>query len=256
MRTLAPSAPSNHGLRIADEARQENIQPNALDAIARATNWNYGRYVWTSSGPASARHRSRQFYTISRMILDRRGFLSAVPALLAPGAVSGAEAERKTRFYVLEQYQLEQGPQTSRIHDFFSKALLPALDRVHRGPKIFLEAVAAPHLPTVTAIFGVESVGQIWEISQQLFADKDFSRAFDQWESGEEPFVTSSASLLETTAYSPEIVPPEKAPESPAHFRVAHVSFAHRAAAQGARRSLQRSGNQNLPPLRHSPGVL
>jgi len=56
-----------------------------------------------------------------RMILDRRSFLSAVPALLAPGAVSGAEAERKTRFYVLEQFQLEQGPQTSRIHDFFPK---------------------------------------------------------------------------------------------------------------------------------------
>ena len=155
-----------------------------------------------------------------RMILDRRGFLSTVPALLASGAVSGAEAERKTRFYVVEQYQLEQGPQTSRIHEFFSKALLPALDRIHPGPKIFLEAVAAPHLPTVTAILGVESVSQIWEISQQLFADKDFSRAFDQWEAGEEPFITSSAALLEATAYSPEIVPPEKPPESPRIFEM------------------------------------
>jgi hypothetical protein len=89
------------------------------------------------------------------------------------------------------------GAADSRIHDFFSKALLPALDRVHPGPKIFLEAIAAPHLPLVTAIVGVESVGQIWEISQQLFADKDFSRAFDQWESGAEPYVTSSATLLE-----------------------------------------------------------
>jgi len=155
-----------------------------------------------------------------RMILDRRGFLSTVPALLASGAVSGAEAERKTRFYVVEQYQLEQGPQASRIHEFFSKALLPALDRIHPGPKIFLEAVAAPHLPTVTAILGVESVSQIWEISQQLFADKDFSRAFDQWEAGEEPFITSSAALLEATAYSPEIVPPEKPPESPRIFEM------------------------------------
>ena len=54
----------------------------------------------------------------------------------------------------------------------------------------------------------MESVGQIWEISQRLFADKDFSRAFDQWESGAEPYLTSRATLLEATAYSPEIVPP------------------------------------------------
>jgi len=172
-----------------------------------------------------------------RMILDRRGFLSAMPALLASGAASGAETERKTRFYVVEQYQLEQGPQTSRIHDFFSKALSPALDRIHPGPKIFLEAIAAPHLPTVTAIIGVESVGQIWEISQQLFADKDFSRAFDQWESGAEPYVTSSAALLEATAYSPEIVPPEKPPESPRIFelRTYHSPTARQRRALDAR---------------------
>jgi hypothetical protein len=155
-----------------------------------------------------------------RMILDRRGFLSAMPALLASGAVSGAEAGRKTRFYVLEQFQLEQGPQTSRIHDFFAKGLLPALDRVHPGAKIFLEAVAAPHLPTVTSIIGVESVSQIWEISRQLFADKEFSHAFDEWESGAEPYATSSATLLEATAYSPEIVPPEKPPETPRIFEL------------------------------------
>lgn len=154
------------------------------------------------------------------MILDRRGFLSAAPALLASGAAADAEVERKTRFYVLEQFQLEQGSQTSRIHEFFSKTLLPALDRIHPGPKIFLEAVAAPHLPLVTAIIGVESVGQIWEISKRLFADKDFSRGFDQWEAGEEPYVSSSAALLEATAYSPEIVAPEKPPAAPRVFEL------------------------------------
>jgi hypothetical protein len=155
-----------------------------------------------------------------RMILDRRGFLSTVPALLASGAVSAAEAGRKTRFYVMEQYQLEQGPQTARIHEFFSKALVPALDRIHAGPKLFLEAMVAPHQPTITSIIGVESVNQIWEISQQLFADKEFSRAFDDWESGPEPYAASTATLLEATDYSPEIVPPEKPPEAPRIFEL------------------------------------
>jgi len=143
-----------------------------------------------------------------------------MPALLASGAAADAEGEKRTRFYLLEQYQMEQGSQPARLHAFFSQALLPALNRVHSGPKIFLEAIAAPHMPLVTAIIGLESVGQIWEVSQQLFADKEFSGAFAQWESGDEPYVTASAALLEATSYSPEIVPPEKPPETPRIFEL------------------------------------
>jgi hypothetical protein len=151
--------------------------------------------------------------------------------------VVGAETGRKTRFYVLEQFQLEQGPQTSRIHDFFSKALLPALERIHAGPAIFLEAVIAPHLPLVTAIFGVESVSQIWDISQRLFAGKEFSQAFDAWESGMEPYLSSSAALLEATAYSPEIAPADKPPEAPRIFelRTYHSPTARQRKALDAR---------------------
>ena len=125
---------------------------------------------------------------MARMILDRRRFVHGLPALFAPAAFP-AEGEAKTRFYVVEQYLLEQGSQPARIHNFFSKALLPAMNRVHKGPKIFLEAVIAPHMPTVTAIVGVESCDQIWSISKALFADKDFSKAFDEWEAGEAPYV-------------------------------------------------------------------
>ena len=97
---------------------------------------------------------------------------------------------------------------------------MPALDRVHRGPKIFLEAIAAPHMPLVTAIVGLESVNQIWELSRQLFADKDFSRAFEEWEAGAEPYVTSSATLLAAAEFSPEIAMPDKAPDKPRIFEL------------------------------------
>jgi hypothetical protein len=147
-----------------------------------------------------------------RMILHRRQFLEGLPALLPSGLAASAEEGHKTRFYVLEQYFLEQGSQPGRIHDFFSKALLPTMERIHKGPKIFLEAVMAPHLPQVAAIFGLESCDQVWSISKALFSDKEFNRAFEQWESGEPPYVSASASLLEATDYSPEIVAPEKPP--------------------------------------------
>ena len=130
-----------------------------------------------------------------------------MPAALASGA---AEAPR-TRFYVFEQYFLEQGTQPGRIHEFFSKALIPAMEKVHKGPKIFLDAVMTPHMPQVAAIFGVETPEQVWSISKALFADKEFSAAFDRWETGEPPYVSASASLLEATDFSPEIAVPAKA---------------------------------------------
>jgi hypothetical protein len=154
------------------------------------------------------------------MILDRRHFLEGLPALLPAGLAASAEEGRKTRFYVFEQYFLEQGTQPGRIHDFFSKALLPTMERIHKGPKIFLEAVMAPHLPQVAAIFGLESCDQVWSIAKGLFSDKEFNRAFDQWESGEPPYVSASASLLEATDYSPEIVAPEKPPAAPRVFEL------------------------------------
>lgn len=152
------------------------------------------------------------------MILDRRQFFQGLPAMLAPAALS-AEGEGKTRFYVVEQYLLEQGSQPARIHDFFSKALLPAMNRVHKGPKIFLDAVIAPHMPAVTSIIGVESAEQIWTISQALFADKGFTRAFDEWEAGEPPYLSVNCSLLEATGFSPEITVPEK-PGAPRIFEM------------------------------------
>jgi NIPSNAP protein len=153
------------------------------------------------------------------MILDRRQFLEGMPALLPAALGAATDGSNRTRFYVLEQYFLENGTQPGRIHDFFAKALLPAMDRVHKGPKIFLDALLAPHMPQVAAIIGVESCDQIWSISKALFADKEFNRAFDQWEAGEPPFISASASLLEAAPYSPEIAIPGK-PGTPRIFEL------------------------------------
>jgi len=154
------------------------------------------------------------------MILDRRRFVGGLPALMPSAVAAAAEEPARTRFYVLEQYFLEQGTQPTRLHEFFSKALLPAMERVHKGPKIFMEALMAPHLPQVAAIFGLQSCDQVWSISRALFADKDFNRAFEQWESGEAPYVSASATLLEATEFSPEIATPEKPPAAPRVFEV------------------------------------
>jgi hypothetical protein len=131
-----------------------------------------------------------------------------------------AEPAGKTRFYVLEQFYLENGSQPGRIHDFFSKSLIPTMERIHKGPKIVLEALLAPHMPQIALLVGVESIEQVWSVSKALFGDKEFSRAFDQWEAGEPPYLTTSASLLEAAAYSPEVAPAGKTPGTPRIFEL------------------------------------
>jgi len=153
------------------------------------------------------------------MILDRRSFLGAMPALL-PSGLAAAGSASQTHFYLFEQFFLEQGTQPNRIHDFFSKALSPALERIYKGPRIFLEAVIAPHMPQVAAIVGLDTSERVWSVSKQLFSDKEFVRAFDAWEAGEPPYVSASASLLAATEYSPEIARPEKPPAAPRFFEL------------------------------------
>jgi hypothetical protein len=187
---------------------------------------------------------------MARMILDRRQFFQGLPAMLASTAAAAAESEGKTRFYVVEQYLLEQGTQPGRINDFFSRTLLPAMNRVHKGPKIFLEALIAPHMPMVTAIVGVESCDQIWSISKQLFADKDFSKAFDEWEAGEAPYVQVNCSLLEATDFSPEI----SVPSEPGAPRIFEMRTYHSPTARQLKGLLERFAGAEIEVF-HRSGI-
>lgn len=142
-------------------------------------------------------------------MIERRNFIGSGVAAWAAGA---AQPEKKTRFYMLEQCFLKQGTQIGRLHELWSKGLLPAMNKVHSGPKIFLEALVAPHMPQAAAIFGFDSLEQMWGIHSRLQQDQALVKAFEHAESGPEPLVEQQSSiLLEATDYSPEISTSAKA---------------------------------------------
>jgi hypothetical protein len=147
------------------------------------------------------------------VILNRRQFFGAIPAAVPMAAV--AQSQGKTKFYVLERFFLENGSQPARLAEFFSKWLLPTMAKYHHGPVIVMEALAAPHIPQVVLIMGVESFEQMWSVSKSLFADKEFNAAFDRWENGEPAYYSQESVFLEAMGYSPEIAAPAKPPESP-----------------------------------------
>lgn len=127
----------------------------------------------------------------------------------------------KTKFYILHQYFLKNGTQIGRLHDYLSKSLLPVLEAKLPGPKIVMQALVAPHMPQVAAIFGVRSVEEYLALHRRLVADPEFAKALSAWEKGPEPPTEHYTSwLLEATEYSPEIVPPAKPPATPRVFEL------------------------------------
>jgi hypothetical protein len=142
--------------------------------------------------------------------MERRVFLGAVGSLGAASLGRPATEGRKTRFYVLEQMFLRNGSQLPRLHEFASGVLLPALNRLHSGPKIYLEALVAPHMPQFAAVYGFESLDEIRRLHAKTMEDPELAKRFEAFESdAEAPFDSQTNTLIEAADYSPEMVAAE-----------------------------------------------
>ena len=142
-------------------------------------------------------------------------------ALPLTSVAQSAGETAKTRIYLLQTYQLKQGTQPARIQEYLSKAALPALGKVHSGPKIVLEGLVVPHTPQIVVILGFQSVQEFWSVRAKLNADKELEKAFEDWQTGPEPpFEQQTNVLLEATDYSPEIVPLDPPPQTPRVFEL------------------------------------
>jgi hypothetical protein len=165
--------------------------------------------------------------------MRRRSFVGTMGGLgmLRPGGLAQTNSEKKTRLYLLEMFSLKQGTQLARLHDYLSQAALPALGKIHTGPKIVLEALVAPHMPQVVLILGFQSSNEFWSVRGGLNQDQELDKAFGAWQAGPEPpFEHQNNALLEAADYSPEAVPLDPAPQTPRIFelRVYHSpSYRH-----------------------------
>lgn len=132
-------------------------------------------------------------------MMDRRSFLGGVASMAAAAPPEG----KKTRYYLIENYYLRHSTQLARINEFMSSGYLPA---VGPGPKIFLEALVAPHMPQFMVVHGIESMEGYTELRAKVLANPEFRKTFIAWESGPEPpYEHMSQTLIRATDYSPEI---------------------------------------------------
>lgn len=151
--------------------------------------------------------------------MHRRSFLGSLSAL----GLASAAPDKRTQFYVIEHYKLKSGSQPARLHDFFSQAQLPALNRIYPGPKLYLDALVAPDLPHITAIYGFSSLEEMGSVYAKMNQDEAVLKSGDALESGNDPaFQSFDSALIEATDYSPEIKPEANTPPRIFELRVYH----------------------------------
>ena len=136
--------------------------------------------------------------------MHRRTFVGALGGL----GLGAAASDKRTAFYFFQHFNLKSGNQLPRLHEFISQSALPALNRVHSGPKIFLEATIAPQIPHLTAIYGFSSLEELWGVHGKMIQDEDHRKGLVALESGPDASMESmDTTVVEAADYSPEIKP-------------------------------------------------
>jgi len=137
-----------------------------------------------------------------------------------------AAGAAKTNYYVLHTFYLKNGTQRARLDDYLAKGFLPLMEKLTSGARICLEGLVAAHMPQMAVICGYRSKDEIWDVTEKLWKDPAFVKAFEAWEKGDEPpYEHFSSSILQATDYSPEVQPLSPPPKTPRVFelRVYHA---------------------------------
>src|SRR5262249_48497927 len=107
--------------------------------------------------------------------MNRRSWLSAL-GVSAAGSLAGFSAVtdspvgRRTRVLSLASFWVSHAEQMPHLHSYLEQTFLPLLDQVHRGPKMFLEAIVAPHTPQVLFLSAFASFDEMLETNGKVAA--------------------------------------------------------------------------------------
>jgi hypothetical protein len=147
--------------------------------------------------------------------MERRQFLAATLAASAAAATRSAIAQSpapQREFYLLRRYSLLSGQQLKLTENYFSSALIPALQRFGLGPIGAFRLDFGPETPTYYLLIPGPSADILANLDLRLADDAAFLQAADPfWNS------TSAAPAFERVEYSllaaftgwPRITPPD-----------------------------------------------
>jgi hypothetical protein len=133
--------------------------------------------------------------------MNRRSWLSSL-GVSAVGSWAGLSAVKEAQpntvdcFVSLESLRVRQADQMPRLQSYMGGPLLSAFSRIHAGPKMFLEAIVAPHTPQALLIAAFSSMHEMIESRSKLAVHPGIERARADLESGELPVVEQARSQI------------------------------------------------------------
>jgi hypothetical protein len=152
--------------------------------------------------------------------MQRRRFLAsslAASALAAtqPAAYLGAaeDATKKNgrEFYQLRRYHIISGPQRKLCDDFFSGALIPALNRMSIGPVGVFDLSIGPDTPTIYVLMPGLSAEAVATVETHLAKDAEYMKAGEAFLNApakEPAFDRMESSFLQAFEKWPKLIQP------------------------------------------------
>ena len=130
--------------------------------------------------------------------MNRRSWLSSLGISAAGGlagfsAVHDSQAEKRTWVLSLESFRVSHADQMPQIHSYLGRTFLPLLTQLHGGPKMFLEAIVAPHTPQALVVTAFSSFEDMIEIRNKVAAHPRIQRTRAGLESGESQILVTEA---------------------------------------------------------------
>lgn len=122
--------------------------------------------------------------------------ISAAGSLAGLSAATGSQANNRSWVLSLESFRVNHADRMARLHSYLGGTFLPYLGRIHRGPKMFLEAIIAPHTPQALVVTAFSNFEEMIEIRNKVAAHPDIQRARADLESGESHILVTTADSL------------------------------------------------------------
>ena len=121
-----------------------------------------------------------------RVLLSWLGVSAGACAVTAGSplsAVAGTRSAQGTRVINLESFCIAHGNHESRLHAYLADTLLPRMQQLHKGPRLCLHAIVAPHIPQAMVLAMFSSFDEMLEVRASLASSPNIRQARAELES-------------------------------------------------------------------------
>jgi hypothetical protein len=130
--------------------------------------------------------------------MNRRTLLSSLVFSAASSvtglyAVTDSSPTEQTWVVSLESFRASHADQMPHLHSYLGGTFLPYLAQIHHGPKMFLEAIVAPHTPQALVLTAFPSFEEMIDVRGKIAAHPGIQRARANPECGEAQILITGA---------------------------------------------------------------